>query len=730
MKFPHYYQRDQMDCGPTCLRMIAMHYGRRFAMEELRSKARIKKGGVSLLGISDAAEEIGFRTLGVKVPFRKLVSDVQLPCIVHWNQRHFVVVYKIKKDKIFIADPVAGLLTYKETEFLKCWLSIGSNGSSAGIALLLEPTPLFYEVEAKSDNNTKKGFEYIWGYIRSYQNFILKLILGMLLGSLIQLIFPFLTQLVVDVGIKTKDISFIYIILAAQLMLFFSRTVVDFFRRWILLHLSTRINLSIVSDFLIKLMRLPISFFDSKNIGDILQRIEDHSRIESFISSSSLSILFSFFNLIVYSIILYVYNVPIFIIFFAGSIVYGTYVVLFLKLRKKLDYKRFNVASTNKSSLIQLINGMQEIKLHNCTRSKRWEWERIQAKKFHVNVGSIRLQQWQEGGSMFINELKNILITFVAATAVINEEMSLGMLLAAQYIIGSLNGPINDFVNFTGKFQDARISLDRIGEIHTAKDEDLPGQKKLGDSFTGKDLKLENLMFQYDGDNSPKAIEDINLTIESGKVTAIVGMSGSGKTTLLKLLLKFYKPVEGRIFLGQTDLESIQASSWRDKCGVVMHDGFIFSDSIAKNICVDEEIYDREHVISAAKMANIDEFIDELPLGYETVIGANGIGLSKGQRQRLFIARAIYKDPEYLFFDEATNSLDTKNEKVINDNLLRFFHGRTVLVIAHRLSTVRHADKIIVMEEGKIVEEGNHSRLYKNKGVYYELVKNQLELTN
>lgn len=719
-----------MDCGPSCLRMIARYYGKNYTVSELRSKSHISLEGVSMLGISEAAEAIGFRSLGVKIPFEKIAIDAPLPCIVHWNQNHFAVVYEIKKNKLRVADPAIGLLTYTKEEFLNCWLSTSSDGHGLGIALLLEPTPLFYQIEEIGEKNIRTGFHYLLGYLHSHQKFIVQLLIGLLLGSLIQLILPFLTQSIVDVGINTHNISFIYLILAGQLMLFFGRTLAEFLRRWILLHLSTRINLSIISDFLIKLMQLPMSFFDSKKIGDILQRIEDHRRIEQFLSSSSLSILFSFFNLIVFGVVLALYSISIFLIFFIASAIFIAYILFFLKIRKEQDYKRFNISSRNRSNLIQLINGMQEIKLNNCERSKRWEWERIQASLFRLNIDSTRLQQMQDGGGLFINELKNIFITFAAATAVINGSMTLGMMLAVQYIIGQLNVPINEFVNFIRELQDARISLDRIGEIRLLENEEkLDDQTSANVSFSHTDsISLKNVSYQYEGPQSPKALNDIDLSINQGKVTAIVGNSGSGKTTLLKLLLKFYLPTEGKILLGKTDMKQLSARDWRSKCGTVMQDGYIFSDTIAHNICVSDEEPDPKRILHAATLANIHDFIESSPLGYNTKIGADGSGISAGQRQRMLIARAVYKNPEYIFFDEATSALDANNEKVIMDNLSEFFKGKTVLVIAHRLSTVKNADSIVVLDQGKIIEQGTHKELTLKKGSYYELVKNQLEL--
>ena len=724
-----------MDCGPTCLRMIAKHYGKTFSLQKLREKCFITREGVSILGISDAAEAIGFRTLGVKISFEKLVQEASLPCIVHWNQNHFITVHRITKKSVEVADPAIGLISYTTEEFVRGWQSPGENGYGKGVALLLEPTPLFYETEREPEEVKKTSIIYLFSYLRSYRKFIVQLFIGLLLGSLIQLIFPFLTQSVVDVGINTRNLNFIYLILFGQLMLIFSRTAVDFIRRWILLHLSTRINISIISDFLIKLMQLPIPFFNQKMIGDLLRRIEDHSRIERFLSSSSLNIIFSFFNIIVFGIVLAIYNVPIFLLFFGGSSLYVLYVIFFMKKRKELDYKRFNQLSETQTNLIQLIQGIQEIKLNNYEKQKRWEWERGQAKLFKVTMSGMRLQQYQEAGSLLINELKNVVITFMAAQAVITGAMTFGMMLASQYIIGQLTAPIHEFINFLREYQDAKISLERIGEIHQSKNEEensnpddinlLLVQREKRRS----DIKIESLSFQYDP-HSPKVLDRINVHIPYGKITAIVGASGSGKTTLLKLLLKFYSPTEGAIYLDDLDLKNFRSSVWRRKCGVVMQDGFIFSDTIMRNIALADEEIDYAKLQHAVKVANIGEFVESLALKYHTKMGDVGNGLSQGQKQRLLIARAVYKDPQYLFFDEATSALDANNEKVIMRNLDEFFKDRTVVVIAHRLSTVRNADQIIVLDKGKIVEAGNHTKLTESKGPYYELVKNQLELGN
>ena len=726
-KFPSYIQLDMMDCGPSCVKIISEHYGKKYSLQYLREQSYITREGVSLLGISDAAEAVGFRTIGVKTTFQQLADEAPLPFIAHWNQQHFVVVHKITKKKVFVSDPAVGLVTYDREQFLKHWASTREGGEDKGVAMLMEPTPEFYQKDSDEKVN-KASWRFLLGYLVRYRKFLLQLFLGLLLGSLLSMIFPFLTQSVVDIGISTRDLDFIYVVLIGQFVLFFSQTAVDFIRRWILLHLSTRINISLISDFLIKLMKLPIGFFDTKMIGDLLQRINDHHRIEQFLSTSTLSILFSFFNFIVFGIILAFYNLYIFLIFLVGSILYIAWVLAFLNWRKKLDYKRFQEMSRNQSSLIHLINGMQEIKLNNCEKQKRWEWERIQAKMFKINVKSVTLEQIQQAGSLFINQSKNILITFSAAYAVVNGSMTLGMMLAVQSIIGQLDGPISQMINFVYEMQDAKISLERLGEIHDKDNEEEDGTPQITILPDGKNLHLENVTFQYEGPHSPKVLEDVNFTIPEGKITAVVGTSGSGKTTLLKLLLKFYDPVDGAIKLEGIQLGNLNGRMWRERCGTVMQDGFIFSDTIARNIAVSDEIIDQKRLRQAVQVANIQDFIEGLPLGYNTKIGQDGIGVSGGQKQRILIARAVYKNPEFLFFDEATSALDANNEKIIMENLNEFFKGRTAVVIAHRLSTVKNADQIIVLEKGKLVEQGTHTELTAQKGMYYDLVKNQLEL--
>ena len=728
MPFIHYQQHEQMDCGPTCLRMVAKHFGRSFSIQKLREATQIGKEGVSLLGISEAAESIGFKTLAVKVPFRQLDIDAPLPCIVHWKQNHFVVVYQIKKNQVFVADPALGLIKYSYAEFESQWATTIVEGEKTGIALLLEPTQRFYQ---ETDEPTKGiNLSMLSGNVFKYKRLILQLFLGLFIGSILQLILPFLTQSVVDTGIQTRNLHFIYLVLAAQLMLFIGRMSVEFIRSWILLHISTRINLSILSDFLGKLLRLPVSFFESKKTGDILQRIGDHQRIESFLTGTSLNVLFSMFNLVMFSVVLAYYNLTIFGVFLLSSIIYSLWIVFFLSYRRKLDNKRFALASQNQSSLIQLVQSVPELKLNNAEIKKRWEWENLQVKNFHLSVKGLALQQYQQTGAMLINEGKNIVISFLAATAVVNGQMTLGAMMALQYIIGQLNSPVEQLIQFMQHYQDAQISLERLNEIHEIDDEETTQKPLLHILPENQDIQLKKLTFTYTGAGNEPVLKNINLTIPQGKITAIVGTSGSGKTTLLKLLLKFYKPQSGEIRLGNVSLENISHRLWRSKCGTVMQESVIFSDSIAENIAFSDEFPDTKKLLHAVKVANIQTFIEELPLSYNTKIGAEGSGISQGQKQRLLIARAVYKNPDFIFFDEATNALDANNESVIMANLEEFFKNRTVIVVAHRLSTAKNADQIVVMEKGEIVEIGTHAELTQRHGKYFELVKNQLELGN
>ncbi len=723
-----------MDCGPTCLRMVAKYYGRSISLDYLRNKSQYGKAGVSMLGLSDAAESIGLKSIGAKLTFDQLINDAPLPAIIHWKQYHFVVLTpQSTKHKLIIADPADGMIRLTKEEFLKHWVSTTEGGEGKGTTLLLEPTPAFKEMDFTDSEQTQKskvGWGYLFTYVKDHRAYFFQIMLGLLIGSILQLIFPYLTQSIVDTGINSRDINFIQIILAAQLMLLFSQTVVEFIRSRILLHISTRINISLLSGFWAKLLKLPMQFFDSKHPGDIIQRINDHHRIESFLTGTALNTFFSIVNLLIFSVVLLSYSITVFIIFLVGSALYLLWIRFFLKYRRKLDYQRFGIAAKENNATMQLVFGMQEIKLNNAENTYRWAWEGLQAGLFKLNFKNLSLNQYQQIGAFFINQGKNIMITFVVAKLVIEGSLTLGMMLAIQYIIGQMNGPIEQLIGFTQQAQDAKISLERLNDVHSLEDEE-PYHQHFNHSLPeAHSIHLKDLSFTYPGAGNEPVLKNINLTLPMGKVTAIVGMSGSGKSTLIKLLLRFYENYKGDIYLGHSSFKTISPKYWRSISGAVMQDSFIFNDNIRKNITVTDEKVDEERLLLACKTANILSFVESLPLGFYTKLGAEGNGISGGQKQRLTIARAVYKSPQFMFFDEATNALDANNEKVILENLQAFFRGKTVVVVAHRLSTVKHADKIVVLENGAIAEEGTHAELTLRKGKYYELVKNQLELGN
>lgn len=732
-KFPHYHQQESADCGPACLRMIAKYYGRQYSLEMLREHSFISREGVSMLGISDAAEYLGMHTLGVKISFEQLANEAVLPCILHWNQNHFVVCYGIKKKRfsddynIYIADPASQKLCYNKEEFCKCWLSTKVEGKDCGTALLLEPGVNFGQVEDEFKAREKSFTSFI-RYFMPYKKLFFQLLLGMVLGSLLQLIVPFLTQAMVDLGIGNKDLGIITLILIAQLMLFFSQLIVGYIRSWIMLHINSRIDISLISDFLQKLTSMPLHFFDSKKTGDIMQRIGDHGRIKSFLMGNSFSIMFSLVNFIVFMFILAYFDIRILLIFSIGNSLYVAWILFFMRFRRELDAKRFNLSSTEQSRIIQLIQGMQDIKLNNCEKQKRWEWERIQVRLFNVSVKGLTIGQIQQSGSAFFTQATNIIISFIAARAVVEGNMTLGMMMSLTYIIGQVSAPIGDFIGFAHALQDARISMERLNDIHAQEDEEYDICNKLSLLPENGTITVRDLTYSYSGAERDYAIKNLSLDIPEGKVTAIVGESGSGKTTLIKLLQGFYKPNSGTIKVGGIGLDCINPHLWRKSTGSVMQESYIFSDTIAKNIALSTDEVDVKRLYDSALLANADEFISALPLGYNTRIGMEGSGVSQGQRQRLLIARAIYKNPKYLFFDEATNSLDATNERIIMENLQKIFLNRTVVIAAHRLSTVMNADSIVVMKKGEIVEQGTHSELVALRGHYYTLVKNQLEL--
>ena len=722
-----------MQCGIACLQMVCRHYGRNYSSKQVSSLCSPTREGASLLGLNDAAITLGFHTVSARAEVNEL-CDQPLPCILHWNQNHFVVLYKVKKGKKFyVADPGKGLVKYNLEEFKNHWISTRSNGEEKGIAMFLEPTPAFYSHKKDGVGEKKKNlrsFRFLFGYVKKYRRYFGQVVLGMVVGSLLQLVLPFLTQSIVDVGIKNRNIGFIWLILLGQLMLTFSRTAIDFIRRWLLLHISMRVNISLVSDFFIKLLKLPMSFFDTKLMGDLMQRMNDHSRVNNFLTNQALSVTFAMLTFVVFTVVLLFYNKLIFAIFLTGSLLYGLWMTLFLRRRKVLDYELFEQQAINNNKTYEFITSMQEIKLQDCEQRRRWEWEDTQVDLFNVQMKSLKLQQTQEAGSILINEVKNIVITVVAAAAVIHGQMTLGMMLAVQYIIGQLNSPVEQLMNFFYSLQDVRISLERINEIHRAEDEN--GKDGLRTSLTdnNKGIDIEGIMFKYDPHALRKTLDDVTIHIPKGKVTAIVGASGSGKTTLVKLMLGYYPVLEGQVNIGGTDINALNKKWWRRQCGVVMQDGVIFSESIARNIAVDDGDIDKERLLKAARIACIHDYVMSLPLKYNTKIGRDGVGLSQGQRQRILIARAVYKNPDYIFLDEATNSLDANNERAIVENLGMFYHGKTVVIVAHRLSTVRNADLIVVIDHGRVVETGNHETLTAKRGAYYNLVKNQLELGN
>jgi ATP-binding cassette subfamily B protein len=736
MSFPFYKQLNAMDCGPTCLRMIAKFYGKRIDGAKLRQHTGFGKEGVSLLGISDAAEFIGFRSRGVQLTLTSIVSETPLPCILHWGQNHFVVMppQKIKKKGLVtIIDPSKGKIQYTRQEFLQQWgSSKDEEGEVLGIALLLEPTPQFYEQE--DDIVKSVAWNQVFYYLKNNRWTLIQVFIALLLTSAFQLILPFLTQSMVDGGVNTQNLSYISIVLAAQAMLIFSKAIIEFIRSRLLLHISVRLNFSLMSDFWIKLTRLPLSYFDAHHTGDTLQRLGDSRKIESFLTGSALNTFFSLFNFLIFSVVLMMYEIRLLVIFFIGSFVYFIWIQFFLRIRRKFNYQNFALSAKENSVSLQLVQGMQELKLNNAESLKRWEWENVKAKIFKLTFKSLTYNQLQQIGAILINEAKNIFITLIVAQMVVQGDLTFGAMLAIQYIIGQLNSPIEQIVGFVQNAQDAKISMERLNEIHSLTDEEHLGR---GDSGgirylpEDKSISFKDVSFSYPGNADHPVLQNIHLEISSGKTTAIVGVSGSGKTTLLKILLKFYENFDGSITIGNNvQFKFISPAFWRRHCGAVMQDGFIFNASIASNIAVGYEHPEFSRLIEAARMANILTFIESLPNGFNTKLGVDGVGISQGQKQRLLIARAIYKDPSFLFFDEATNALDANNEKMIVAQMETFFKNRTVVVVAHRLSTVKNADKIVVLDQGIIVEEGTHTELIEKKGTYYSLVKNQLELGN
>ncbi|NDV65751.1 peptidase domain-containing ABC transporter [Bacteroides sp. 224] len=724
--FPNERQMDVKDCGPTCLKIIAKYYGKYYSLQYLRDLCGITREGVSLLDISYAADKIGLRTISVNIPMNDLIEKVVLPAIVHWGGNHFVVVYKTRKNKIYVSDPAKGLTSYTTEEFRKKWYKKEAN---YGTLMALEPTASFQQIEAHEKIERLKSFENLLGYFTPYKKSFGVLFFIMLIATILQAFLPFISKAVIDTGIHTRDTTFIYMVLSANIVLLLSITLSNVLRDWVLLHITTRVNISLISDYLIKLMKLPVSFFENKLVGDILQRAYDHERIRSFIMNNSLGMLFSTITFFIFSVILLIFNKIIFFIFIAGSIIYVSWILVFLKVRKKLDWEYFELISKDRSYWVETIENIQEIKINNYEDTKRWKWEGIQARLYKLNVKILNINNAQTLGSQFINGMQNMAVTFFCAIAVINGDITFGIMISTQFIIGMLNGPVAQFVGFIQSAQYAKISFMRINEIHQLTDEDelTPVANNNLELPSQKDLIVKNLSFQYSR-HSPLVLKSIYLKIPEGKVTAIVGDSGCGKSTLLKLLLRLYLPSYGEICIGDMNINSVSLRQWRAKCGSVMQEGKIFNDTIQNNIVLNEERIDYEALQRATQIANIAKEIEAMPQGYQTVIGEMGRGLSGGQKQRLLIARALYKDPDYLFLDEATNALDTINEQKIVSSLHNVFKNRTVVVIAHRLSTIKKADQIIVMKDGMITEMGSHEKLMSNQRYYYELIQSQYEL--
>ncbi|MCM1319415.1 MAG: peptidase domain-containing ABC transporter [Muribaculaceae bacterium] len=717
-------QQDTMQCGAACLTMICNHFGIRKSLNYIAKLCNPAKDGLSMLAIANAADKLNFETATVQTSVDRL-KQLPLPAILHWNQNHFVVLHKISKhrDKFHIADPGKGKITYSRSEFEQHWLT----NSDSGVVML------FHHEKSTADYKTKKDgrnlpLKFLLKYFIQYRHYFFQIFLGLLLGCFLQLLLPFLTQSIVDIGIVNNNINVIKLILLGEVIIIISQAITDFLRRWILLHVSMRINISLISDFFIKILRLPMSFFDTKLTGDLIQRMSDHNRIQNFLTTQALGFVFTIISFIILGIVLLIYNTTIFSIFIFSSLLYALWIWSFLKKRKIIDYCQFEQQSINQNKTYQFFTNIQEIKLQNCERRRRHEWEDVQAELFLIQMRSLKLQQTLEAGNLFINELKNIIITFVTAYSVISGNMTLGAMLAIQFIIGQLNSPVRQIMEYIYALQDVKISLERINDIHEQRTEEELSKNITVYHSSDKNIIFENVCFKYNTNDISNVLNHISVEIENKKVTAIIGPSGSGKSTLIKLMLGYYNVECGTINVAGLNLTSYNMKWWRDKCGAVLQDGAIFSESIARNIAIDDNDINSELLIESAKMANIHDYIMSLPLGYNTIIGNDGIGLSQGQKQRILIARAIYKQPDFLFLDEATNALDANNEMEIVTNLSQFFKGRTVIIVAHRLSTVKNADKILVLNNGSIVESGKHEDLIKLKSHYFNLVKNQLEL--
>jgi ATP-binding cassette subfamily B protein len=723
-RFPICYQLDTMDCGLACLDMIARHHGREYPRQFIREVCPHDRLGSSLSAIAHGAERLGFRTLSVKISFDDLKQKAPLPCIAFWPYGHYVVVHRIRGDRVYIADPAAGLTVYSREEFEDCWLMADDDRRDWGVILLLEPDNQY---QAPAPDASFTATADLWRPLsRDLKRHLIPVGAGILISLATQLALPFISAAVIDIGVADRNFSIVLIFIIAQLALLFSRLGVKLLQEWMLAYIGIRVDMKLVAQFLTKLTRLPMSFFDGKLIGDLIQRINDHKSLQQFLTQSLWQVLSAMLSLMVFGTALAFFKPILFGQFAAGAALYIIFLALFMKNQRLLNHKAFHLSAQRHGLIVEFLSGMQEIKLNNAEQQRRWQWEVAQHAIGKVQIKAQLLNYLQSTGCQAIIEINNLILTLLVVREVINGQSSLGAMVAVQYIIGQLSWPLNQIAMLLYQSHDAALSYTRAREVHQIQNEERPASQAIPDECA--DIEFRNVSFSYGGGSRNLLFRDLNLTIPRGKTTAIVGRSGSGKTTLLKLLLKFYEVSGGEINLGRVNINRLSHQRWRELCGVVMQDGYIFSDTILSNIAVADEDPNTDRVAEVAREAQIASFIESLPLGYETRIGRDGVGISRGQAQRILIARALYKDPKYLFFDEATSALDAETESVIVDQLREIMSGKTAVVIAHRMSTVRHADQIILLDQGEIVEVGTHEELVACRGGYFNLVRNQLEL--